>query len=168
MSAALVLAALRRSLALLPGQRATLLAAVSGGCDSMALLCGLHLLSSEMGFALHACHVQHGLRGESSLADERLVREACALRGIPLWVHKAHLGGDLHLPGMETRARKCRRAFFEADVKDLHAKALLTAHHRDDPGNGQFGSLEGCSIGWSADNTGDADVSCKDIQYGFQ
>lgn len=132
MSAALVLAALRRSLALLPGQRATLLAAVSGGCDSMALLCGLHLLSSEMGFALHACHVQHGLRGENSLADERLVREACALRGIPLRVHKAHLGGDLHLPGMETRARDQRRVFFAADVQTLRADALLLAHHRDD------------------------------------
>lgn len=106
--------------------------AVSGGCDSMALLHGLYLLSREHGFSLHAIHVQHGLRGGDSLADEQLVRRYCEERQIPLRVHNADLGGDPSLPGMETRARECRRAFFEADVKDLHAQALLTAHHRDD------------------------------------
>lgn len=109
-----------------------LAAAVSGGCDSMALLHGLYLLSREHGFSLHAIHVQHGLRGEDSLADEQLVRRYCEQKQIPLRVHTADLGGDAALPGMETRARDCRRAFFEADVKALHAHALLTAHHRDD------------------------------------
>lgn len=109
-----------------------LAAAVSGGCDSMALLHGLYLLSREYGFSLYAIHVQHGLRGGDSLADEQLVRRYCKEKQIPLRVHNADLGGDPSLPGMETRARECRRTFFEADVKDLHAHALLTAHHRDD------------------------------------
>lgn len=132
MSAPHVLEALRISLAALPHKPGTLLAAVSGGCDSMALLYGLHLLRSELGFTLHACHVQHGLRGESSLLDEQLVRDECRQLQIPLTVHYAKLGGDLHLPGMETRARDQRRAFFAADMAALRADALLLAHHRDD------------------------------------
>ncbi len=113
-----------------PGK--VLLAAVSGGSDSMALLSGLHAFQQETGFTLHALHVQHGLRGEDSLADEQLVRNFCAQHDIPLTVHQADLGGDLHQPGMETRARDCRRGFFAAEMERLHADALLLAHHRDD------------------------------------
>lgn len=132
MSAARVLEALRRSLARLPEGEPVLLVAVSGGCDSMALLCGLERLRSERPLTLHACHVQHGLRGESSLADEAMVRQVCDRLQIPLRVHEARLGGDMSLPGMETRARDQRRAFFAADLEALHADALLLAHHRDD------------------------------------
>lgn len=111
---------------------AVLLAAVSGGCDSMALLGGLSRLRAEAGFTLHALHVQHGLRGADSLADEQLVRDFCAQHAIPLTVHQADLGGDLHLPGLETRARDCRLAFFAAEMQRLHGDALLLAHHQDD------------------------------------
>ena len=111
---------------------AVLLAAVSGGSDSMALLSGLCLLQEEAGFALHACHVQHGLRGDDSLEDERFVRGFCQSMGVPLTVHTADLGGDLHLPGMETRARECRYAFFADEMRQLSAHALLLAHHQDD------------------------------------
>lgn len=109
-----------------------LLAAVSGGSDSMALLSGLMRLRAEAGFTLHALHVQHGLRGDESLADEQLVRDFCAANRIPLTVHQADLGGDLHLPGMETRARDCRLGFFAAEMQRLHGDALLLAHHQDD------------------------------------
>ncbi|MBP3648247.1 MAG: tRNA lysidine(34) synthetase TilS [Clostridia bacterium] len=111
---------------------ACLVAAVSGGSDSMSLLASLHLLQQEAGFTLHACHVQHGLRGDASLADERFVRDFCQSRSIPLAVHTADLGGDLHLPGMETRARECRYAFFANEMQRLSAHALLLAHHQDD------------------------------------
>lgn len=134
MSAARTLDALRMCLSRqdLLRREACLVAAVSGGSDSMALLNGLCLLRQETGFTLRACHVQHGLRGEDSLEDERLVRVFCRTNRIPLTVHNAQLGGDLHLPGMETRARDCRRAFFAETMADCHADALLLAHHQDD------------------------------------
>jgi len=131
-SAPMALEALRRSLSALESRPLTLLAAVSGGCDSMALLQGLARLRQELPITLHACHVQHGLRGESSLLDEQLVRAQCARLGVPLYVHEAQLGGDPTLPGMETRARELRRRFFTADMEAIHADALLLAHHRDD------------------------------------
>ena len=37
--------------------------AVSGGADSMALLCLIRPLAEEKGIALTVCHVNHGLRG---------------------------------------------------------------------------------------------------------
>ena len=134
MSAVRTLDALRQCLSLhhLLRPDACLVAAVSGGSDSMALLSALCLLRRETGFSLHACHVQHGLRGEASFLDEQLVRDFCQSHSISLTVHTAQLGGDLHLPGMETRARNCRRAFFAQAMADLHADALLLAHHQDD------------------------------------
>jgi|GEM_PF-500723 len=113
-------------------QDACLVAAVSGGSDSMALLAALHHLQQQIGFSLHACHVQHGLRGMDSLEDETLVYSFCLNRGIPLTVHTADLGGDLHLPGMETRARNCRRAFYAEAMAAVSADAVLLAHHQND------------------------------------
>ena len=121
---------LRRQNLLRPG--ACLVAAVSGGSDSMALLAALHHLQQKAGFALHVCHVQHGLRGGESLLDEQLVRDTCRRMNLPVHVHNAELGGDLHLPGMETRARNCRRAFYADTMASLSADALLLAHHQGD------------------------------------
>ena len=50
--------------------------AVSGGADSMALLCLIRPLAEEKGIALTVCHVNHGLRGETADRDEAFVRES--------------------------------------------------------------------------------------------
>lgn len=113
-------------------QDAVLLCALSGGCDSVALLHTLNRLQKGMPFQLHAIHVQHGLRGEDSLADEQFARDLCCGLNIPLIVENAGLTGDMHTPGMETLARERRRAIFEQQMQLLHADALLTAHHQDD------------------------------------
>ena len=55
--------------------------AVSGGADSMALLCLIRPLAEERGIALTVCHVNHGLRGETADRDEAFVREVCARCG---------------------------------------------------------------------------------------
>ena len=76
---------------LLEGRRQIALA-VSGGADSMALLCLMRPLAEENGITLTVCHVNHGLRGETADRDEAFVREACARLGLPLRVfHAAEL-----------------------------------------------------------------------------
>ncbi len=63
---------------------ATLLVAVSGGADSVALLLALHVLAHEHGLALHAAHLHHGLRGRDADLDREHVRTLCAALGVPL------------------------------------------------------------------------------------
>ena len=129
-----LLAALRTALdgAGLWREDATLLAAVSGGADSVALLYALTLARSEIGFRLCACHVQHGLRGESALGDETFVRSLCQSLDVPLQVREAALGLTMDAPGVETAARERRRQLFSECMDAVRADALLTGHHLDD------------------------------------
>jgi tRNA(Ile)-lysidine synthase TilS/MesJ len=46
---------------------ATVVAAVSGGSDSMAMLHILNMLKGEIGFSLEAIHINHGIRGEEAV-----------------------------------------------------------------------------------------------------
>ena len=76
-----------------PGRALHLCAAVSGGADSMALLRVLLELRETFGYPLTACHVNHGLRGETADRDEAFVRAECARLGVPLTVfHPADVG----------------------------------------------------------------------------
>ena len=50
------------------------LAGVSGGGDSMAMLEMLKRYQAEATFSLCAVHVHHGIRGEEADRDERVVR----------------------------------------------------------------------------------------------
>ena len=127
-------AAARRALeeAGLLREDAGLLCAVSGGSDSVALLHALCRLRAEDGFRLEACHVQHGLRGEASLEDERFVRALCASLNVSLHVEDAGLTGGMDAPGVEARARESRRAIFARLMDALGMDAVLAAHHRDD------------------------------------
>lgn len=110
----------------------SLLCAVSGGGDSVALLHALCLLREQIGFQLEAVHVQHGLRGEGSLADEAHVRSLCDAWHVPLTVVQADLDGSMESPGMETQARNRRRELFAQVMQARGIAVLLTAHHRDD------------------------------------
>ena len=126
--------ALREKL-LTPGAPLRLAAAVSGGADSMALLRILLALQPEFGFALSACHVNHGLRGESADRDEAFVRAACARLGVPLRVfHADELAAEVGLPpehAGEDWARRLRYACFARLCKE-GIDAVATAHTAND------------------------------------
>lgn len=103
----------------------TVVCAVSGGADSVALLFALYLLREKLEITLEAAHFNHNLRGEESKRDEEFVRELCARYDIPL-----HVGsGEIHpgKKGLEAAARDARYAFLES----LPGK-IATAHTADD------------------------------------
>ena len=58
------------------------LAAVSGGADSVALLALLREYARAGEIRLAAAHFEHGIRGEESRGDARFVRALCAAWGI--------------------------------------------------------------------------------------
>ena len=53
----------------------SVLAAVSGGADSVCLLLLLHEMAAELGIKAFAFHMNHGIRGAEADRDERFVME---------------------------------------------------------------------------------------------
>lgn len=103
----------------------TVICAVSGGADSVALLFALYLLKEKLAIRLEAAHFNHHLRGEESDRDEAFVRKLCDQFDIPL-----HVGGAQVQPGkkgLEAAARDARYVF----LRTLNGK-VATAHTADD------------------------------------
>ncbi len=114
---------LKEQALLSPGDR--VIAAVSGGADSVAMLFALYLLRDELGITLEAAHFNHHLRGAESDRDEAFVTDFCGRYDIPL-----HLGSGRIVPGkkgLEAAARDARYAF----LRRLPGK-VATAHTADD------------------------------------
>jgi tRNA(Ile)-lysidine synthase len=98
--------------------------AVSGGADSVFLLCAL----SRLGHAAAVLHVNHKLRGEASDADETFVRCLAAERSLPFFSLTAPAGEG----NLEQEARRARYRFF-AECRERHElDAIATGHTLDD------------------------------------
>ena len=108
-----------------PYRGKTVVCAVSGGADSMALLWGLYLLKDPLELELSAAHFNHGLRGEESDRDEAFVRDFCAGYNIPFAAGAAQVTAGKK--GLEAAAREARYAF----LKQLPGY-IATAHTADD------------------------------------
>lgn len=111
-------------------ERGRVLAAVSGGSDSMALLYALHAL----GYAVEGAHVDHGTRDGASAEDAAFVREQCAALNVPLHetaVDVAALAAESPL-SFEEMARNVRYAFFAETARTQEIAVVATAHHADD------------------------------------
>ncbi len=119
------LEALRERFAPVPAEH--WMAGISGGADSTALLLLLKEYK-EAGAEIEAVHVNHGLRGEASDADEAFVRDLCRKEGIPCTVYRADLGGKRD----ENSAREARWRFFREHAERTGAKGVILAHNRDD------------------------------------
>jgi len=111
----------------------TVVAAVSGGADSIALLRWLASQRDRGADRLVAAHFNHRWRGAESDADEALVREVCRAEGIACEVGSAASQqpaseGD----GLEAAARDLRYAFLAQAARRCGARYVATAHTADD------------------------------------
>ena len=114
------------------GRALHLCAAVSGGADSMALLRVLLELQEAFEYPLTACHVNHGLRGETANRDEAFVRAECARLGVPLTVFRpADVGMAVPPHAGEDWARRLRYACF-AQLLAGGIDCIATAHTATD------------------------------------
>ena len=114
------------------------IAAVSGGSDSVAMLDLLCRLRQELGFELRAAHVNHGLRGAAADADEAFVADICAAWGVPLSVLHADVAAEAKKRGLgvEDCGRQVRYAFLASlDPVALDQACVdLVYAAKDDPG----------------------------------
>jgi tRNA(Ile)-lysidine synthase len=109
-------------------------AAVSGGVDSMVMLTLLERLRRTVPFDLSVAHVNHRLRGPESDRDEDLVRETAAALGLAVHVHRSADPGNGPTvdPGIQERAREERYRFFDRLRSAAPGTRVATGHHRDD------------------------------------
>lgn len=124
----------------MPLRNSHVIAAISGGSDSVALLYILLSLQSEYQFHLTAAHVNHGIRGEEANRDENFVRVLCERLGVPC------VFGHFDIPTLAKEAkesielcgRRVRYEFFHSIDKDAF---IATAHHADDAAETFFFNL---------------------------
>ncbi len=111
-----------------------IVAAVSGGPDSMALLLLLDRLRGTLGFALHVGHADHGLRGEEAREDARFVESAARDIGLPVTLGRLDVNAlrDARRMSVEEAAREARYAFLVETAAGVGAPAIALGHTADD------------------------------------
>lgn len=105
----------------------TVILAVSGGADSLALLDLMHALAPELGLGLVVAHADHGVQ-PGSAAVAAAVRGVAGRYGVPCVVGELALGTG----ATETAARRARYAWLREVQRSRAARFLATAHHKDD------------------------------------
>ena len=111
----------------------TVLVAVSGGADSLALLYGLHSLRTLLNCYLHVVHLNHGLRQDSD-SDAEFVCQHTQKLGLPYTCQTV----DLHRLNkqwklsIEAAGRKARYDFFDTVCEQTGATKVTLGHHQND------------------------------------
>ena len=112
---------------------AGVLCALSGGADSMYLLCRLLEGRERYGWTVYAAHFNHGLR-PAAARDEDFVRDWCGRQGVPLTTGRADVPAFVRREGLsvEEGARILRYRFL-AETAEAEGLALTaTGHHAGD------------------------------------
>ena len=131
--AARVLRAIERGGLIPRGGR--VLAALSGGPDSVALSALLADAAAAGGFTLAGLlHVNHQLRGGASEADEGFCRGLAAALDVPIRVERVDVAGLARADGLsiEHAGHRARYAIFERVAGEERADRVATGHTRDD------------------------------------
>jgi tRNA(Ile)-lysidine synthase len=112
----------------------TVLAAVSGGADSVALLLGLSQVRAAGPGRLVAAHFNHRLRGSESDQDQAFVEELARAGGVELILGSAtaDLAAARGGLGLEGAARQARYEFLASAADQCGARYVATAHTADD------------------------------------
>lgn len=111
----------------------TVVTAVSGGADSVALL-DILVSFRELRLNLVAAHLNHLLRGAEADADEEFVLKLAGSYGVPVVVKRVDVGEVARTEGrsLEDAGRAARYAFFDELAVSHKAHAVALAHHADD------------------------------------
>ena len=112
----------------------SVLVAVSGGPDSVALIHILNTISREYSIRLAVAHLNHSLRERESDRDAEFVEALAEHFDWPFYLEKKDVRGfrrRRHL-SLEEAARQVRYAFFDATASNEGFKKIALGHHGDD------------------------------------
>lgn len=111
-----------------------ILAAVSGGADSTAMLHALAALARASGFKVSTAHLNHRIRGRSAERDAQFVRECASRLGVRCYCGSVDVPALARRRGLsiEMAARQARYDFLERIALRIGADAVATAHTADD------------------------------------
>ena len=115
-----------------PGDK--VIAAVSGGADSVAMCHLLKTAAPAMNLQLHLAHVDHMLRGEESRADAEFAARLAQADNIPYTIERIDVRSyaKQHKLGLQEAARLLRYQFLEGLAKEIRAQRIAVAHTADD------------------------------------
>jgi len=113
------------------------LAAVSGGADSVALALVLARLAATGALdctLAGLAHLHHGLRGADADADQAFVEALAARLGVPCVAEREDVAARAREAGesIEAAARRARYAFLDQAAAALGATRIATGHTADD------------------------------------
>ena len=127
------LVAFEKEAALLP-RGARVLAAVSGGPDSVCLAHWLSVQARRKGLAVELLHVHHGLRGRAADGDAAFTEALGARLGLPVRVVRAPVRAAAAARGLglEEAGRKERYKALAARARRGRFSVVATGHQLDD------------------------------------
>ena len=106
----------------------TVLAAVSGGVDSVVMLHILCTLKKEFGLNLKVVHLNHNWRAEESKKDMEFVKKLAKDSNLEFYAETL----DDDVKKTELSARDERYAFFERALQKFNSKICFLAHNKND------------------------------------
>lgn len=110
----------------------TVIAALSGGADSVAMTAVLSVLSQEMGFRVVAAHLNHMIRGDEALRDEEFAKKISNELGIEFRLRRRNIPKLSEGKNCEETGREERYKFFgELSAEYKNAK-IAVAHNLND------------------------------------
>lgn len=117
----------------MPVNGSTVIVALSGGADSVALLHCLISLKEEYNLTVHAAHLNHQIRGEEADRDENFCKILCENYNIPFHLRRRDIKAISKQQKIseELCGRHERYAFFDSLAESLGA-LVATAHTASD------------------------------------
>ena len=111
-----------------------ILAAISGGPDSVCLLDALCELKEKYDLQIVAAHVNYGLRGKDSDLDEKLAKNLAEKYSLPVEIlsFTKYEKSEIRNTISEEKLRKIRYDFFEKIQKKYRANAIAVGHNLND------------------------------------
>jgi len=112
----------------------TVLAAVSGGPDSVALVLSLLALKEKYSIKIGIAHLNHMLREKESLRDEAFVKKLADRLSLPFHGEQKDITAvaKKHRLSIEEAGREARYRFFDCVAKTHEYTKIATGHNKDD------------------------------------